>query len=243
MKKNLATVPLISIIGLVGTGVLQPAPANQVIDEPLIKDVRAFQNSSNSSEGYNFTAVLAVIAVILAFGWTVGVVRKALNPSRSSLKRADFKQTGGQDKVEIIEDTTLTNKHIAPTSYVEKAYTSFRQRDVQTAIAELDRAISLHPHNAYLYIERAKFGRQNLGDRQGVLEDYMQAINLYPNNALFYLWRSQIYHEIGDKLKAMADYNTAIRLAPEDTMYHLFQVNVNSESNVINLLLPGDKLN
>ncbi len=220
-KKILATSPLLIITGLAGTGFLQSAQATQVVENSLKKEF-TFQDSS-SSGGDDFAAILIAVGVILALGTTVSVLCKAPNVGKPSSKMAN-QHTGSI----AIEDTTSSNKQIAPAAYIEQAHTSFRQGDVQRAITQLNHAVRVHPHEANLYTERANFRRRNLEDRLGALEDYTQAINLHPDNALFYLWRSQLYYEIGDHLKAMADHNTATRLAPQDTMYHLFPTHVNS---------------
>lgn len=227
-QKILATEPLLTIAGLAGTGVLQPAQANTVEENTLVaKYIKDF-HSSSSSAGNDFAAVLVTVGIILALGSTVCVVHRSLNVGKPSSSRADSLHTAENKLRSAEEDTTSGNKQMTPAAYIEKAYISFRQGDVQTGLAELNNAICLHPNNAELYTERAKFRRKNLGDKEGALEDYTQAIHLRPDNALFYLWRSQLYHEIGDMLKAMADYNTAIRLAPDDTVYHFSPTNVNS---------------
>lgn len=224
----LSTSPLLTITGLASIGILKPAQATQVLENPSGNDPKVFQNI-NSGVGPDFSAILFVAGLILALGSTVSVVYKALNIDKPDSRTADYEQIKAENKPEAIPDSTKSsNKQIAPSVYVEQAYTSFQQGDAQTALTEFNNAITVHPHDAYLYSERANFRRRKLGDRQGALDDYTQAINLHPDNALFYLWRSQLYNEIGDRLKAMADYNTATRLAPEDTMFHSFQTSGNS---------------
>ncbi|MDB9373358.1 tetratricopeptide repeat protein [Nodularia sphaerocarpa] len=106
--------------------------------------------------------------------------------------------------------------------HIQQAYTRFAQGDIEGAIAHFHTAVSLHPHCAEIYTQRAKFRQQKLGDSQGALEDYTQAIYISPNNAFFYYWRSQTYQQLGDHQKAIEDYNAAINLAPEGTIYHFF---------------------
>ena len=213
---------MLAIKGLARADVVQPALAIQSVKNPHPESEKAFQNFT-SGGGHDFTLIIFLVGVIFAFGSTLYLVGcKALNLGKASSRSVDSHHIGEENKPELIEDTTFSSKQITSTTYVEKAYTSFRQGDAQRAISELNNAISVNPRDANLYTERANFRRRNLGDQQGALEDYTQAISLHPENALYYLWRSQLYHEIGDKLKAMTDYNTAIRLAPEDTMYHFF---------------------
>jgi len=214
---------MLTIKGLALTNLIQPAPAIQAVESSRRENEKAFQNFT-SGGGHDFTLIIFLVGVIFAFGSTVYLAGcKALNLGKASSRSVDSHHIEEENKPELIENTTFISKQITSTTYVERAYTSFRQGDAQRAIAELNNAIRVNPGDAYLYTERANFRRRNLGDKQGALEDYTQAISIHPENAMYYLWRSQLYHEIGDKLKAMTDYNTAIRLAPEDTMYHFFK--------------------
>jgi tetratricopeptide (TPR) repeat protein len=224
--KILVATPLLTKTGLASTGAFLSAQANQVIENASAKDLKGLQSVGSNG---NDLSVFVGIGAILAFGTTVFVVCKVLQRSKHSAIPTDFRHPVPQKKTETLEYfTTDSNSQITPDAYIEKAYTCFRQGDIQKAIAEFNHAIVLHSHDANLYIERANFRRKNLEDKLGALEDYTQAIHLHPNKALFYLWRSQLYYEIGDNVKAMADHNTAMRLAPEDTMYHLFQSNITS---------------
>lgn len=229
MKQTIvATESLLTLAGVPSTGVPQPAEATTVEENSIVgKYIKDF-HSSSSSIGNDFAGILVTVGIILALGSTVCVLHKSLHLGKPSSSSADSLHTAENKRQSTQEDITSGNQEMTATVYIEKAYTSWRQGDVQKALAELNNAIRLYPYNAYLYTERANFRRKNLGDKQGALEDYTQAIALHPDNALFYLWRSQLYHEIGDILKAMTDYNTAIRLAPEDTMYHFSPTNVNS---------------
>ena len=228
MKKMLLTSPPLPITELASTGIFKPGQATYFLENPSGNDPKVFQNI-HSGVGSDFSVILFVAGLILAFGSTVSVVYKALNFGKPDSTTADYEHTKAENKPQAIQNSTkYGSKQIAPNVYVEQAYTSFQQGDAQTAISKFNNAISVHPDDAYLYSERANFRRRKLGDREGALEDYSQAINLHPDNALFYLWRSQLYNEIGDRLKAMADYNTATRLAPEGTVFHSFQTSRNS---------------
>lgn len=219
-----AFVPMLT---LSNTKVAQPAPNAHAEKIPLIQDEKAFQNFTNSTS-YDFASILLVVGIILGIGYTVGIVFAKTLDLLKGFRREDPIHTQIESQPKLVRqlNTSTSGQKIADSAaYIEKAYTTFRQGDVQKAIAELNTAICVYPGNAELYTERANFRRKNLGDRQGALEDYTQAISLNPNNALYYLWRSQLYHETGDQSKAMADYNTAIRLAPHNTMYHCFTKN------------------
>lgn len=223
MKQISTNTSLLTRTFLADTDVGKHLQAPQVIENYLKKEENVFPSFSSGKDNSDFVAILVAVGVILA-GTSVSVIRKALNRSKLSVKMSS--QCADSDQ---LEDATNNNKQNARIAYLQQGYTSqdFRLEDAQTAIAQLNNAISVNPHDAYLYTERARFRSKRLGDFLGAIEDYTKAINIYPNNAVFYLWRSQLYQEIGDMLKAMADYNTAIRLAPEDRMYHCLQKNAN----------------
>ncbi|MBW4585820.1 tetratricopeptide repeat protein [Aetokthonos hydrillicola Thurmond2011] len=218
---------LMPILTIPSTKVFQPVPNTQVEKDLVVQDDKAFQNFT-SSTSYDFASILLVVGVVLGIGYTVGIVFSKTLDLLKGFRRDDSIHTQVESRptpVRQFNASTSSAQKGDSAAYIEKAYTTFRQGDVQKAIAELNKAICVYPSDANLYTERANFRRKNLGDRQGALEDYTQAISLNPNNALYYLWRSQVYHETGDQLKAMADYNTAISLAPQTTMYHCFSKN------------------
>jgi tetratricopeptide (TPR) repeat protein len=225
-KKIFPSKALETLPGLASIAISQPAQASYSWETSFGKDIKTFQNST-SSVGNEFTAVLVAVGIVLALSSTACIAYRHLNQGRLSSTISNSQEKAKKDQEETQTVITSGNKQIAA-AYIEKAYVALRLGDVKRAIAELNHGITVHPHNAYLYTERANFRRKNLADPRGALEDYTQAINIHPDNAFFYLWRSQVYHELGEMLQAMADYNTAVRLAPEDTMYHLVQPSLQS---------------
>ena len=228
-RKFLFTAPLLTITTAVCVRLVQPAQAIEITEKPTTEDVKAFQNTIGNNGEYSLTSAMIVLGFIFALLSSVNALSKVISPQHSSSKAADAQHTQRQEKSQTIDEyTTSDSKQNIPTKFIEQAYTSYKQGDTQRAIAEFDRAILIHPQDAYLYTERANFRRNKLEDRLGALDDYTQAIRIHPENPLFYLWRSQLYYEIGDKLKAMTDHNTAIRLAPEETIYHFFPTSTTS---------------
>ncbi|BAY60959.1 MULTISPECIES: tetratricopeptide repeat protein [Calothrix] len=126
-----------------------------------------------------------------------------------------------QSQLNPLSPVEVSTKAKEISLYIKQAYSHFAAGDIESAIADFNTAICIHPHSAELYTARANFRKKKLGDRQGALEDYTQAIYINPENAFFYFWRSQIHQELGNQQKAVEDYNIAMSLAPEGTMYHL----------------------
>ncbi|MEY3401050.1 MAG: hypothetical protein RLZZ86_665, partial [Cyanobacteriota bacterium] len=54
--------------------------------------------------------------------------------------------------------------------------------------------------------------RNELGDKQGAIDDYNQAIKFNPNYAQAYARRGIVYYQLGDKQKAREDLQRAAQL-------------------------------
>ena len=54
-----------------------------------------------------------------------------------------------------------------------------------------------------------------LGDKQGAIDDYTQAIKINPNYAQAYYGRGFVRNELRDKQGAIDDYNQAIKINPK----------------------------
>ena len=90
------------------------------------------------------------------------------------------------------------------------------------AIAELDQAIRLNPHDADFYPLRA-FAHEELGEYQQAIHDYGEAIRLNPQDADLYWLRAFVYEELAQYQQAIDDYGEAIRLSPQDADLYLFR--------------------
>ncbi len=87
-------------------------------------------------------------------------------------------------------------------------------RDRKQAAADLDRALTLEPGRADIYLVRASL-RYDRQDYQGAVEDYTKAIELDPKNAEAYSGRSTAYEGLGEKDRARADLDKAEALGLE----------------------------
>src|SRR5436190_22500481 len=87
--------------------------------------------------------------------------------------------------------------------------------DLDGAIADYDRAISLSPAYALAYYNRG-IARGDRGDREGAIADYNKAVELNPAYASAYYNRGNVRRERGELDEAIADYTKAIALNPSD---------------------------
>jgi tetratricopeptide (TPR) repeat protein len=101
-------------------------------------------------------------------------------------------------------------------SYYNRAKTSATSGNLQAAISDFDRAISLQPKYALAYFQRG-MAKSKLGDRQGALADYNRAIDISPQYAEAYRQRGIAKFELDDKQGAIFSFNRAIDINPKYT--------------------------
>ncbi|MDE6827035.1 MAG: tetratricopeptide repeat protein [Paramuribaculum sp.] len=86
---------------------------------------------------------------------------------------------------------------------------------LNSALALMDEAIRLDPHNAGFFINRA-FMRYRLDDYYGAMGDYDYALQLDPHSAVAYYNRALLRMEVGDFDKAIGDLDKVIALNGRD---------------------------
>ena len=69
------------------------------------------------------------------------------------------------------------------------------------------------PDDSQLYLNRGNV-RDDLGDKQGAIDDYSQAIKINSNYAIAYNNRGNVRYDLGDKQGAIDDYSQAIKINP-----------------------------
>ncbi|RZK62701.1 MAG: tetratricopeptide repeat protein, partial [Pedobacter sp.] len=88
------------------------------------------------------------------------------------------------------------------------------KNDGAEALSSIDKAISLDPKDALLFLTRANTKAQ-FNDKFGALADYNKAIELAPDNAEYYTARGAYNAGNGYHALALTDLNKAIVLSPE----------------------------
>jgi tetratricopeptide (TPR) repeat protein/S1-C subfamily serine protease len=99
-----------------------------------------------------------------------------------------------------------------PNLYNQKLIVLRDLKKYREAAAAINKAIELSPRAAF-YNNRGNV-RDDLGDKQGAIDDYNQAIKINPNYAQAYYNRGIVRDELGDKPGAIDDYNLAIKINP-----------------------------
>ena len=95
------------------------------------------------------------------------------------------------------------------------------QNNLESAIADYDKAIELAPNVPDPYLNRGA-ALEGLGRWEAAISDYNQLLTLDPNDASGYNNRGNAEAGQGHWEAALADYNQAIKLAP---MFALAQIN------------------
>ncbi|MEI6370115.1 MAG: tetratricopeptide repeat-containing serine protease family protein [Nostocales cyanobacterium ELA608] len=99
-----------------------------------------------------------------------------------------------------------------PNLYNQKYVVLSDLKRYKEAAAAINKAIELSPRAAF-YNNRGNV-RNELGDKQGAIDDYNQAIKINPNYANAYYNRGNVRDDLGDKQGAIDDYNLAIKINP-----------------------------
>ncbi len=73
--------------------------------------------------------------------------------------------------------------------------------------------IKINPNYADVYYNQG-IVRNELGDKQGAIDDFNLAIKFNPNFAKAYNNRGNVRSELGDKQGAIDDFNLAIKFNP-----------------------------
>lgn len=96
-----------------------------------------------------------------------------------------------------------------------------RSKDYESALADMNEAIRLQPHEAPYFINRA-FLRYSLDDYFGAMADYDYAIELDPENLVALSNRGMLRAEVHDNNKAVEDFSKVIARRPTDykTLYN-----------------------
>src|SRR6516225_6912696 len=94
-------------------------------------------------------------------------------------------------------------------SLVRSAEYKYKTRDVEGALADYERAISVDPGCAAAYAGRGQI-RVNKGELEKGLADYTKSIELDPKQSKVFFSRAILRTYRGDEEGALADYTKAL---------------------------------
>ena len=98
--------------------------------------------------------------------------------------------------------------------YTNRSMLRLQSKDVNGALEDLDKAISINPRVAEIYNGRA-IARLQKGDLDGALADYEKVIELKPSLPSAFLGRGYFRYQKENFDGAVADFSKAIELKPD----------------------------
>ncbi len=97
--------------------------------------------------------------------------------------------------------------------YLRRAHVRMLEKDLSSALTDLDEAIRLAPNEAALFSNRGVLWSLR-GDEDKAIADLSEAIHLDPRNPVNYYNRASSWNQKGEYNRALADFQSAIHLHP-----------------------------
>ncbi len=95
----------------------------------------------------------------------------------------------------------------------------YAEGNLQAALSDFDRAISLRPNHPEAYYNRGNLHCM-LRQFDSAIADYTKAIELAENDANAHNNRGMAWHEKGNFQSALANYNRAIAINPNEPLFY-----------------------
>jgi tetratricopeptide (TPR) repeat protein len=159
--------------------------------------------------------VVAVLVLILA-----GLGAWYFLPSRTGRSQQDDYRQGvaALEQKEysdaIAKLTRAINRSPSPDAYYNRGLANYLSGNMQPAIDDWNRTLTLDPGSAMALRQRANAFVQT-GDAARALLDYNRAIELAPQEPRAYYNRALLYQAAKEPAKAIADLQTALTLNPD----------------------------
>jgi tetratricopeptide (TPR) repeat protein len=124
------------------------------------------------------------------------------------LQRGDFERAN-----DYLIEAAEKNPNNALAVYYQ-GLIDYTKRDLNSAIANYDRAIKANPNFSLAYFSRG-LANYRLGNKQQALGDYNNALRINPIDPWSYLNRGIVREDLKDISGALSDYNQAIKIDPD----------------------------
>ena len=130
-------------------------------------------------------------------------------PAWNNLSRV-YRESDQLDKALAAINKAIQLQPNNPNLYNQKLIVLSDLKKYREAEVAINKAIELSPRAAFYY-NRGNV-RDDLGDKQGAIDDYNLAIKFNPNYAYAYHGRGHVKSALGDKQGAIADFQQAVKL-------------------------------
>ena len=95
--------------------------------------------------------------------------------------------------------------------YQKRAEANLSKGDLDSALADYNKAVELKADNPDLYVSRGR-AYFNMKSYELSVKDFDKAIELNPKTPIAFIDRARSYEKLGDRQKAQADYKKALEL-------------------------------
>lgn len=155
---------------------------------------------------------LALIGALIAAAPAKADARADLDAAIAAENRGDLDAAIGL-YTSAVRSGELSPRELAM-AHNNRGIVHHRQRHLERAVADFDRAIALLPDLATAYRNRGAV-RATLGRHDGAIADYTKVITLNPEDAAAYYRRGVLYQAQSRHQKAVADFTLTIGFLPE----------------------------
>jgi len=157
---------------------------------------------------------LAAVMAFFAFKMNATTSDGSLQQSMRACE-AMVVQTRVAGCTELLARKNLSTEHRA-LAYLKRSNAYYALNDIDHAIADLEAASALTPHD-YAPLHELAIAYRDKGETERAIETMDRAISINPRSAESFYHRGEMKRALDRFIEAEADFETAIRLAPDDS--------------------------
>lgn len=129
-------------------------------------------------------------------------------------KALALQDIGRAEQADSVFGELLTYYPGFDSGYLGRARLSLEKADTVSAVADIEKALSINKNALNAYIMRADIAISQGNDFESALTDMNEAIRLQPRLAGLYVNRAYLRYSLDDFFGAMADFDYALQLEP-----------------------------
>jgi lipoprotein NlpI len=158
---------------------------------------------------FAFAAVMALLAFKMNAFTSDGSVQQNMRACESMAVQSRLAGC-----TELLAGKSLSTEHRA-LAYLKRSNAYYALNDIDHAIADLEAAIALTPHD-YAPFHELAIGYREKGETERAIATMDRAISLNPKSAESFYHRGEMKRALNRFVEAEADFEAAIGLAPDD---------------------------
>lgn len=143
--------------------------------------------------------------------WSRDGFSEPMSETATLIRRGDFAQPSINTQPHRNVVSTPTEADKLNISGIEKA----RSRNFQSALDDLDKAVSLAPKNTVILCNRARV-KTDLKDYPGAIRDFDEVLRITPSNTSVLTERAVVKHKAKEFSGAISDMEAVLKVRPND---------------------------